>query len=136
MSALPEWLGGEAALVRGLAVAVVLLLVTCFALWRRHATLRRSLADMHFARRSEDVRGGRLAESLAPLVEGFPVDVQKPGTATVFLGQPVDYVHFDPDDGVVFVEVKSGVSQLSPRQRRLRELVEAGRVRWETYRVE
>jgi predicted Holliday junction resolvase-like endonuclease len=136
LSALPEWVGGEPTLVRGLVVAVVLLLVSCLALLRRHAALRRSLADLQFARRSEDVRGGRLAESLAPLLDGFPVDVQRPGTATVFLGQPVDYVHFDPDEGVVFVEVKSGVSQLSPRQRRLRELVEDGRVRWETFRVE
>jgi hypothetical protein len=136
VSALARWVGGEPTLARVLLAVIVALLVTCFALWRRQAALRRSLADLQFARRSEDVRGGRLAESLAPLLEGFPVDVQKPGTATVFLGQPVDYVHFDPDDGVVFVEVKSGGSQLSARQRRLRELVEAGRVRWETYRVE
>jgi hypothetical protein len=126
----------DEALLRGLLAAVAVLLVACVVLWRRLAAAQRSLALLRFERRSAEVRGGRLAESLAPLVDRFPVDVQKPGTSTVFLGQPVDYVHFDPDDGVVFVEIKSGVSQLSARQRRLRELVESGHVRWETFRVE
>ena len=122
--------------VVALLAANVLLLVLLLVVLRVHAATRRSLARLRFERRGDDVRGGRLAESLAPLVDGFPVDVRKPGTATVFLGQPVDYLHFDPDEGVTFVEIKSGVSQLSPRQRRLRELVEAGAVRWETFRVD
>jgi predicted Holliday junction resolvase-like endonuclease len=129
------WLPADRWMV-GLVLADLLLLLAVVVLWRLHAGARRSLARLRFERRGDDVRGGRLAESLAPFAAGFPVDVRKPGTATVFLGQPVDYVHFDPDDGVTFVEIKSGGSQLSPRQKRLRELVEEGRVRWETYRVE
>jgi predicted Holliday junction resolvase-like endonuclease len=135
MTGFAAWWEAEPWVV-GLLASNVLMLGACFVLWRLHAAARRSAARLRFERRSDDVRGGRLAESLAPFVDGFPVDVHKAGTATVFLGQPVDYVHFDPDDGVTFVEIKSGGSQLSPRQRRLRELVEEGRVRWETYRVE
>jgi hypothetical protein len=85
--------------------------------------------------RSGDVRRGYISEALAPFLDGFPVDVQREGTTTVFLGQPVDFVHFDPESGVVFVEVKSGRSALNDRQRRLRDLVASGAVRWETYRV-
>jgi predicted Holliday junction resolvase-like endonuclease len=136
VSALESWIADEPALLRALLVAVVVLLAACLVSWRRHAATRRSLAQLRFEQKSGEVRGGHLAESLAPLVDGFPVDVRKPGTATAFLGQPVDYVHFDPDEGVVFVEIKSGGAQLSPRQRRLRELVESGRVRWETFRVD
>lgn len=132
---LAAWLERDP-LTAGLLAATAILLAACLLLWRLHARARLALADLRFERRSDDVRGGRLAESLAPLVGGFPVDVTKPGTSTVFLGQPVDYVHFDPDEGVTFVEIKSGGAQLSPRQRRLRELVEQGRVRWETFRVE
>lgn len=84
--------------------------------------------------KSAEVRLGHVVESLAPLLDDFPVDVTKPGTATVFLGQPFDYLHFDPEAGLFFIEVKSGGSQLSPRQRQLRDAVEAGAVRWLTYR--
>ena len=77
-----------------------------------------------------------MAESLAPLAADFPVDVDKPDTSMVFLGQPIDYIHFDPEDGITFIEVKTGRSGLSARQRRLRDLVEDGQVSWHTHRVE
>ena len=94
---------------------------------------RSKLRNVRFQRKSSEVRTGHLVETLAPLLEDFPVDPTRPGTATVFLGQPVDYLHFDPETGVVFIEVKSGEARLNDRQRRLRELVEAGAVRWATY---
>jgi hypothetical protein len=96
---------------------------------------RRRLRTFEHRARSGDVRRGRVVEALAPLLDDFPIDVFKPGTNTVFLGQPVDFVHFDPDEGVVFVEVKSGLSTPSERQRRLQNLVERGGVRWTTYRL-
>ncbi len=111
-----------------LVLLAVALLYALGRLARRVRALRSEL-------RGTQVRGGHLAEALAPLIADFPVEVGKEGTTTLFLGQPVDYVHFDPDEGVTFIEVKSGESGLSARQRRPRELVEAGRVRWQTYRV-
>ena len=121
-------------LLAGGWVSALLLLLVAALLWalvNRQASLRRARRDLHGTR----VRGGHVAESLAPLLGDFPVEIGKPGTATLFLGQPVDYLHFDPDEGVTFIEVKSGSAALSARQRRFRELVEEGRVRWETYRV-
>lgn len=100
------------------------------------ARFRRRLARLRSRLHGSQIRGGHIAEALAPLLEDFPVDVGKPGTATLFLGQPVDYVHFDPDRGVVFIEVKSGRSGLNERQRRLRQRVEAGDVAWADYRVD
>jgi predicted Holliday junction resolvase-like endonuclease len=114
-------------LVLGAAVVLALLLATLIA-------ARGRLRAARFQRKSSEVRTGQLVETLAPLLADFPVDPTRPDTATVFLGQPVDYLHFDPDTGVTFIEVKSGDSRLSDRQRRMRELVEAGAVYWATYR--
>ena len=76
------------------------------------------------------MRLGKISETLAPLLDNFPVDVEKVGTATAFIGQPVDYLHFDPEEGITFIEVKSGNSRLSQSQKRIKELVLAGKVFW------
>ena len=122
-------------LVPGVLAAIAVLLVTIaflvVALGRTRREIRTLRGQLHGAR----VRGGHVAESLAPLVEDFPVDVDKPDTATVFLGQPIDYIHFDPEEGITFIEVKTGRSGLSARQRKLRDLVKDGRVTWHTHRM-
>lgn len=134
MGSLDRLLNSEAAipiappLLLGLCLLVALSL-TCGWYWRRQLNrLRRQT-------RSGDVRRGYVTEAIAPFLDGFPVDVHREGTTTLFLGQPVDFVHFDPDSGVVFIEVKSGRSTLNERQRRFRALVESGAVRWETFKV-
>ena len=128
LEALRERLAAGGWVSVGLIFLVSFLFVRLLAARQRQRSLMRQL---HGAR----VRSGHVAESLAPLLDDFPVEVGKAGTATLFLGQPVDYVHFDPDDGVTFIEIKSGRALLSSRQRRFRELVEAGQVRWCTYRI-
>ena len=116
----------------GIAVLLLVVALLLTSLRAAQAENRSLRSRLH----GQSVRGGHVAESLAPLLADFPVDVGKPDTATVFLGQPVDYVYFDPEEGVSFVEVKSGRSGLSARQRKLRDLVEDGQVTWHTYRVE
>ena len=81
------------------------------------------------------MRLGKISESLAPVLEDFPVDPKKPGTSTVFLGQPVDFIHFDPERGIVLIEVKSGQSKLSASQKRIKELVKEGQIEWLEFRV-
>jgi predicted Holliday junction resolvase-like endonuclease len=88
------------------------------------------------AARSRSVLTGQFSEQLAPFLPDFPYSP----TEARFLGRPVDFVVFRGLDGrdpteIVFVEVKSGNASLSTAERRLREAVESGRVRWEEYRV-
>ena len=132
-SALPPWppLGPWI-----LLVAVALLSGVC---WRLAGTVRRQRLELRAAEshaHGRSVKRGVLGEALAPLLDRFPVDVEKPDTTTLFVGQPVDYLHFDPDHGVTFIEIKSGGARLSAKQERLRALVEAGRVRWETLHLD
>ncbi len=86
--------------------------------------------------RSRATLSGQFLEKLAPHLPDFPYDP----TDVRFLGTPVDYVVFDglaagEVDEIVFLEVKSGRSTLSSSQRRVRDAVEAGAVRWDVYRV-
>jgi predicted Holliday junction resolvase-like endonuclease len=87
--------------------------------------------------RSRAVIAGKVTEHLVPYLPEFrfnPKDAR-------FVGSPVDIVVFDGlDDGaedvsIVFVEIKTGSSALSARERRIREAIRAGRVGWEEVRV-
>jgi predicted Holliday junction resolvase-like endonuclease len=80
---------------------------------------------------------GRIVEQITPLLGDFPYD---PSDAR-FLGAPVDFVVFDgaaaeEEIEIVLVEVKSGRGRLSDVEVRVREAVEAGRVRYEVLRFE
>ena len=86
--------------------------------------------------RSRSTLSGQVLEKLAPPFPEFPYDP----TDLRFLGTPVDYIVFDglaegDVQEIVFLEVKSGRSALTTRERRVRDAVEAGAVRWDVYRV-
>ena len=86
-------------------------------------------------KQSRAVLGGLVSEQLAPLLPGFPFD---PGDCR-FVGKPVDFIVFNGMnrkniDEVIFLEVKSGKNPvLSDQEKRLRETVRSGRVRWAEY---
>ncbi len=86
---------------------------------------------------SRAVIGGQFSEQLAPYLPGFPYHPNE----CRFVGKPIDFLVFRGMDQkeiseVVFVEVKSGKAKaLSPQEKRLKEAVLAGRVKWEQYNV-
>jgi predicted Holliday junction resolvase-like endonuclease len=82
-------------------------------------------------KKSSEVRLGHIAEKLAPFLEDFPY---KPEDAT-FLGQPIDYIVFD-DSSIVFVEIKTGKSKLSSKQRHIRDLIKNKYVEWKEIRIQ
>ena len=88
--------------------------------------------------RSRAVLGGKFTEQMVPY---FP-DFQYDPTEARFIGSPVDLIVFpglaggDPQ-AIVILEVKTGPgSQLTPQQKKIRQLIEEGMVRWdEIHRV-
>ena len=87
-------------------------------------------------KRSRAVLGGQFSEQLSPYLPGFPGDP----TEARFIGKPVDFIVFSGAskgaiDEVLFIEVKSGNSQLTGVERSLRNAVEKGKVRFVEYRV-
>ncbi len=92
--------------------------------------------------RSEAVLTGKLGEQFAPFWIDFPF---APGDVR-FLGSPIDFVAFDGASDVrvgraselrriVLVDVKTGTARLTPVQRRIKECIEAGRVRFQEIHV-
>ncbi|WP_242457155.1 Holliday junction resolvase-like protein [Treponema zioleckii] len=88
--------------------------------------------------RSRAVLGGQMTEQVAPFLPNFPcnpADVR-------FVGKPIDFVAFpgaaqsDSIQEVLFIEVKTGTSKLSEREKQIKAAVESGRVRYVVYRAE
>jgi len=87
--------------------------------------------------KSKAVITGKVTEHLIPCLPEFKYNPKD----TRFIGSPIDLIVFDGlDDGelrkIVFVEVKSGKSTLSKRERLIRDAIEQKRVEWEILRVE
>ena len=87
--------------------------------------------------KSRAVLKGQFSEHLSPFDKDFPV---RPSEAR-FLGAPIDFIAFNGLDDkevseIVFIEVKSGKSQLNKTERSIREAVKNKRVRFEEYRVD
>ena len=82
---------------------------------------------------SRAVLGGKFTEQMAPYLPQFNYDP----TEARFIGSPIDLVVFpglasgNPTE-IVIMEIKTGSNcQLTPQQRKIRQLIENGMVRWE-----
>ncbi len=107
-----------------------------FRVWRDDAILhwqteveqsRKSAVEQ-----SRAVLGGKFTEQMVPFFPDFKYDP----TEVRFIGSPIDMVVFpglaqgDPQE-IVILEVKTGNAQLTPPQKKIRELIENGMVRWD-----
>lgn len=86
--------------------------------------------------KSRAVIVGKVTEHLVPF---FPDFRHNPKDAR-FLGTPVDFVVFDGLDAgevrkITFVEVKTGGSSLSARERQIRNVIKRQLVEWEELRI-
>ena len=116
-----------------LAALAGLALVLGFLLWKAGYT---RAVRQDAVQRSLAVTAGKVYEQLVPYLPDFPFN---PKDAR-FLGSPVDFVVFDGlSEGhvtrIVFVEVKTGASDLSTRERRVRDAVVDSRVAWHELRL-
>lgn len=115
----------------GLAMGILggaLLSVLYFIVWR--ARYLRKIRQGSI-RQSQAVISGKVHEQLLPYLPNFPFNPKD----VRFLGSPVDLVVFDGLDRgaverLVFVEVKTGQSNLTTRERQVRDAVKGGRVEW------
>ena len=105
----------------------------------QESSIRKDAVD-----RSRYVLKGKIAEHMVPMYKDvFKYD---PSDAR-FLGAPIDYVIFDGytavKDGnsdepitVVLADIKTGNAKLNRTERKIKEAVEKGRVRWETIHLD
>ena len=115
-----------------LLVLFLLLIIQTIRLHKDRSSLRKDAI-----KRSRSVIGGQLAEQVAPFLPGFPCN---PGDAR-FIGKPVDFIAFPglTEDNtvheVLLIEVKTGQSALSGREKEVKRAVAEGRVRYVEYRA-
>jgi len=83
-------------------------------------------------KKSSETRLGQISEHLVPFLENCPYNPKD----LHFLGNPIDYLAFDFDEGkIIFLEIKSGNSKPSKRQKLIKNLIKSGRVFYDEIRI-
>jgi predicted Holliday junction resolvase-like endonuclease len=85
-------------------------------------------------KKSSETNLGGIGENFAPFLEGFKYDPK----SAHFLGAPLDFIIYDinsADPAIIFLEVKTGKSKLSNKQKLIKNLIKTGKVRFEEYRI-
>jgi len=112
-----------------LSVSIILLIITVLlALWVMK--LRNEMSEISFRKSSQSVKYGKLTEQWIPFSKDFPYEPSR----FRFLGNPIDGIVFDEDE-IIFTEIKTSSSQLNPTQKRIRDLVKQGKVKWHEFRI-
>jgi len=131
----------------GLAIGLVFAILVYFIMdvrlkrrWaEQEAGVRKDAAD-----RSRYVLKGKITEQFVPLLKDkFRYELAD----ARFIGAPIDYLIFDGysavKDGnsegpiqIVLADIKTGDAQLNRTEQKIKEAVEAGRVRWETIQMD
>lgn len=83
-------------------------------------------------KKSSETRLGQISEHLVPFLDGCNHDPK----SLHFMGNPIDYISFDFDEGkIVLIEVKSGNSKPSKRQKIIKNIIKTGRIFYEEIRI-
>ena len=116
-----------------IGILFVLFVIQTVRLHKNHSSIRKDAI-----KRSRSVIGGQVAEQIAPFLPGFPCDAAD----ARFIGKPVDFIAFpglntgNTVNEVLLIEVKTGKSALSGREREIKRAVAEGRVRYVEYRAD
>ena len=117
-----------------IVAALTLVIIALYRLGKKSATDAEKYKAKYerelFHRKSSEVRLGHIGENLAPFTRCWPWDPNN----FRFLGNPVDGVQFN-DDEIIFVEIKTGGARLSKSQKQFKQLVEAGKVSFVTFKI-
>ena len=113
-----------------LAISICLLILSLIlAVWI--VKLRNQMNELQFKKSSQSVKYGKLTEQWIPLSKEFPYSPN----SFRFLGEPIDGIVFD-EDSIILTEFKTASSRLSDTQKKIKSLVEQGKVKWLEFRVD
>ena len=122
-----------------ISLAVITLITAFFyiKLYKRTKQLKLDLnlsiesrTKLMFQKKQSEIVTGQVAEKLAPFLKDFkhdPQDIQ-------FLGNPIDYVAFEPK-GIILIEIKSANSRLTQKQKDIKNQVKNKKIFWEEFRI-
>lgn len=83
-----------------------------------------------FQKKQSEIVTGQIAEKLAPFLKDFKHDPQN----VQFLGNPIDFIAFE-ENGITLIEIKSGNSRLTKKQRNIKTLIKQKKIFWEELRI-
>lgn len=93
---------------------------------------KNNLSKLLSQKKSSETRLGQITEHIVPFLSQCPYDPKD----MVFLGQPLDYIVFDQDQGeITFLEIKTGNSRASKKQRLLKNIINSGNVYYREMRI-
>lgn len=114
-----------------LFLACLVLVAIVFFLLKKISFLEEKFSSVSFGKASQSVKYGRMSEQWIPFSKNFPYSSE----SFRFLGQPVDGIAFE-DDKIVFCEFKANSSNLSEKQKKIKQLVEAKKIEWLEFRID
>ncbi|MCW8966226.1 MAG: hypothetical protein OQK82_06030 [Candidatus Pacearchaeota archaeon] len=104
-------------------ITLVILFFIAWYIRLKFIKIKKDLAKTSSQLKSAYVRFGKSFEHFVPFTKKFKGDLEK----TVFLGMPIDFICFDKDK-IKFIEVKTGNSKLSQKQKFIKKQIEEGKV--------
>lgn len=120
---------------------LILLCTLCVLLGRQFGRIEMSRnikkERQDAVKRSKAVVAGQVYEQIAPLLPDFPCNTKD----IQFIGKPIDYIGFCTNDKtglvdeILFIEIKSGESNLSVREQSVKEVIQKRKVRYVEYRI-
>ena len=112
-----------------LVIILFFLMLLVIFLVKNNIGLKEKLKELHSLKRSGEVKHGKAWEEFVPFLKSFPYDKER----FKFIGDPIDGIVFE-DNRIAIVEIKTGSSKMSAKQKRVQELVELGRVEFKELR--
>ena len=115
-----------------LAALFVLVILSVWLNIRQWASKGKLIKGIDSRVHGVSVGRGLMAEQFAPFTDtfqNFGWDIQE----FKFLGRPVDGIQFEEDE-IIIVEFKTGDSNMSQKQRRIKALIDEGKVRFQEIR--
>ena len=99
-------------------------------MYKSNRKLRQRINDLISEKQSLSVKHGKMTEQFIPFLTTYPFDKQN----FRFIGSPIDGVQFEKDK-IIFIEFKTGNSNLSEKQLQIKQLVEHNKVEFEEIRI-
>ena len=112
-----------------LGIVVFVATVIAVILYKRTMAQKQEIRELQSLVKSQQVKFGKSFEHFVPFTKDFPGNREN----TVFLGMPLDFIAFE-EDCIKFIEVKTGQSQLSSKQKHIKQLIEAKNVEFHELR--
>ena len=115
-------------MINYLLLIILIILIYLIIKYYKNKThnLEISLSKIKSEKISQSTKYGQISEEFFPLEQSYPYNSQN----FKFLGDPIDGIQFNENE-IILIEFKTNKSQLSQKQRSIRDLIKNKKVSFE-----